>query len=393
MDWTCHECGTYHDTIPAACSQCGTKPEIVLNVWRCPSCGKDEISGLATKCPQCGAEKGLDVESRVAADRAVQGDAVGLAAGKWFYCGYCDRQVPPFNPDTGKKHEVCPTCKGPLSDADREAATEFLSAEAAADYRKDATKKVGAEDPDAEVVVEEPGTSPPPERKSPIWLWIILIFIGVTGLGRGLYFLLHDKSASMVVESRRWHLAIDIERNGLVVEQTWRDAIPLGVLSGGCTSRVRSHRQIPAGTQQVQERVADGKTCASYGYKKKGGVSVKQCTKWDTKYSTVTKTKTVYKSVPVFSDWCTYTVRKWHKVRQVAESGTDDKPPSWPVVTGLAANERAGQRLAKFTLLTKSKDGAPTEINCKDQTQWEHYKKGSAVVAKKDGSEWKVAEK
>ena len=86
MEWECHNCGHLHPSIPAACERCGTAPEIVRNVWRCQHCGHDGISSEQARCPACGADRALGVETAVDTGARIEGEqGRRLAGGEWFY--------------------------------------------------------------------------------------------------------------------------------------------------------------------------------------------------------------------------------------------------------------------------------------------------------------------
>ena len=368
MEWECHECGHHHSSLPEACERCGTRPEIVLNVWRCQHCGEQDIPSSASRCPACGADRGLGVETAVAPGQRIEGEvARKLASGDWLYCAYCDVQVPPVD-EQGNPVGECPTCKGPLSEATTMAAEEEVDAADAGQYRKEATRRKG-----------EPLHRPAPPKKKRTALYIALGLVGAALLGVVLYFVLRGPDR-LQVTARAWTCNLEVEKHGPVQDEGWIETVPAGARDRTCSRQIHHHDKVPAGTETYTDRVASGRTCASYGYRKKGGTSVKTCKRWETKYRTVTKTRTRYRRVPVYRQRCRYTVDRWHTARTLTASGTGEQEPAWPAADGLASRERAGKRSGVFTLELKGEDGARS-YTCGTLEEWKRYPKGTAVLA------------
>lgn len=378
MDWECPSCGQQHPSLPDACEQCGQKPEVVLNVWRCGSCDHEGIPGTATHCPNCRAEKGLGVETKVDASQRLEGDhALNLARGQWLYCAYCDTQVPPVNPDSGTPNSNCPTCQGPLSDAGQEAATEFVDEDHAGLYAKEAVKAQGAADPEPRIAPTASTAQPKKGGGAKFGIIGLLVLIGI---GVGLYFIFRSKTEAFKVEDRLWTRVTEVEQFGKVVESKWRVEVPTQAYDLSCAKKIKEHQKVPNGTESYQEKVSDGRSCAKHGFKKKGGVSVKQCEKWVTKYKSVTKTRAKYRSVPIYRNWCQFAIDKWHKVRELKTTGTAKDPPQWPNTSDLVAGkERPGKQRGSYQLRAKNKKGESETIDARDQAEWDKYPIGSQV--------------
>ena len=380
MDWECHNCGHYHSTLPARCEQCGTAPEIVLNRWRCQHCGHEDIPGTDATCPVCKAAKALQGESRVDASSRLEGDhALALARGRWLYCAYCDVQVPPVNAQ-GQQNEACPQCHGPLSDAEAQAAVQEVSAEQAGQYMADQAQQLGAPPP-GPAPGYAPAPAPPKKSRSGC-----LIAAGVVGgvfmllLVLGMVLATCTSKKSFTVDSQKWERTIKVEEYGLVAKEAWRDAVPGDAQDRVCRRKIHHHDKVPDGTETYKDKVSAGRTCTSYGYRKKGGVSVKKCNSWKTKYRTVTKTRTRYRRVPRYRQHCRYRVRRWHVTRELSSSGGGDEEPKWPGTDELKAKkERAGEKIEKYTLVLKKKGDKPVTYKCESQSQWEKFPEGKKV--------------
>ncbi len=139
---------------------------------------------------------------------------------------------------------------------------------------------------------------------------------------------------------------------------------------------------LPTSCEAYTEKVSDGRRCAAHGYKKKGGVSVKKCTRWETTYKNVTKSRTKYRKVPVFRQHCRYSVDKWHRSRELVLAGTASDPPTWPDTSKLVqGKERQGKRIEKYDLNLKKEDGKILSYTCADLAEWQRFPPKSPVVA------------
>lgn len=379
MEWECHQCGTLHEEIPKRCRECGTAPEIVLNRWRCAHCGEAEIAGTDERCPACGAPKGLDVESRVDASARLQGQrALDLARGDWLYCAFCDQQVPPVN-EAGEAQTSCPNCDGPLTEAAQRAAVEQLSAEDAAEYRQVKTESVAEEE-----AQEEPAPAPQkPRRKGNPLAGCLLLLLLLGLVGGGIYLLFFKTwTEQLTVAARAWQRTVAVERFGPVQQEGWRAELPARAYNTSCSRKIHHYNKIPDGTEEYEDRVATGKRCAEHGYKKKGGVSVKTCLRWEKTYKTVTKTRTRYRRVPVFASHCRYTVDRWHEAEPLSAAGSGKEAPRWPDTSGLDGKRaRAGARSERYTLDLRDDEGETETYTCADLSEWQRFRRGAAVVA------------
>ncbi len=425
MRWECHECGEVHAELPEQCRACGTKPEIVLNVWRCPSCGESGIAGTRTSCPACGADKGQDAAQAVASEQRIEGEqGRALASGPWLYCAFCKTQVPPIHTSGAKKgqpSERCPTCSGPLSESQVEAASEVVRASAAAEYRPQRTQaRGGGEAPaDAKLPPTQPapasdGQARPPASGRRLWLWILLALL----LGLIWLFGSPGRKVRYLVERRSWERTIAVETLQKKAGRDWESELPKAAYNTACERKFRKNIDVPIGTETyfeeeedrshceawetrtVQEEVEDGKRCTEQGYKTQGGVSVKTCLSWEPKYKTVSKserecaryrlrqvkkTRTKYKQEPVYENHCSYEVDTVWRESQVlrASSDRDGATPSWPPVSGLSARQRAGQKKETYKLhLAQPGGGRREDYTAQDEAEWQRHAEGSQVTAR-----------
>ncbi len=415
MRWECHECGEVHQELPEQCRSCGTKPEIVENVWRCSRCGEQGIAGTRTSCPTCGAEKDQSAQLAVATGRRIAGEqGRALAMGSWLYCAFCKTQVPPVytsGPKQGQPTERCPTCDGPLSESTHEAKSEVIRESEAATYRPQAVQRRGGGD--AEPPSMQPPTQPSGAGGSPssrrVWPWLLLLL-----LVGGLWLLFGPgKKVGYTVVGRSWERSIEIETLQKKASRDWQSDLPSGAYNTACQRKFRKNIDVPIGTETyfedeedrghcedwetrtVEEEVDDGKRCVEHGYKTQGGVSVKTCLSWEKKTKTVRKsqrecaryrmrhvkkTRTKYKQEPVYEPFCSYEVDTiWRTTRTLRSGGSDDSSqPTWPTVEGLSQRERAGKRQESYRLRLQLDKGKREEVfTARDEAEWQRHRVGS----------------
>lgn len=434
MKWECHHCGQEHDELPERCTSCGTEPEIVLNLWTCKSCGQADIPATGAPCPNCGADQQADAPVAVAPDKRLFGEiARALASGAWRFCAYCKTLVPPVDVRSGRANTRCPTCGGELIEATQRAGTQQVSAADAQNYRAQiVTDLAGA--PLATDVGRAhrtaPATTPaaaPPAKKGGVARYVFLAL--------GVLFLLcvawPTRKVTYQVTSQRWSRSIDIEALQRKTDRGWEAEVPAAAYAKSCQREVRSHRDVPIGTESYREEVDDTASCAEYrdrtervedgtesyeeevddgkrcvrdGFKMNGGVSVKTCEEWErkkknvtrtrTKYTEkvigqecvryrkkmVTKTRTKYRKEPVYDNRCTFTIdTEWVGVRSVERRGADTQP-EWPVVD-VRDRERPGARHAEYVLELKDSRGKPARYLCGALPEWKAHKAGTDVLA------------
>jgi hypothetical protein len=181
------------------------------------------------------------------------------------------------------------------------------------------------------------------------------------------------------VADRRWKCSIAVEKFGPVKEEAWRNELPTKAYARTCRRKIHHYNKVADGTETYRDKVTDGRRCVSYGYKKKGGTSVKKCKRWETKYRTVTKTRTRYRRIPVHRDKCRYTIDRYHPVRSLAESGSGKEEPRWPKTDGLSDKERAGKRVGEY-VLTLRKEQDTKEYTCKTLEEWKRFPVGAQAL-------------
>ncbi len=409
MKWECHQCGEQHESLPTQCRACGTAPEIVENVWRCPSCGTDAIAGTRITCPQCGASKGHDAAVAVAPDRRLEGPhAQALASGVWRYCAYCKTQVPPVDL-RGQPNLRCPSCAGPLSESTESAARQTRSASEAATYQRQAlatAPALGSAAQGLHTASAAPAASDRFVRRgSRVWLYCLAALVLLLPIC--IYvFVQPPPTVRLVVLDQTWTRTILIEERVAKTQEQWIGSVPADARNRVCERRKSFDRQVVDHEEEYFEEVEDrsrcqeeresqttvdvadgeetyttqeedGKRCNSFGFETNGGVSVKKCLEWQPTYKTVTRTRPrtrkevqthrecvryatrrekrirpVFRQEPVFDDFCRYTVDVWTPLKSLVRSGSDVHP-AWPDEPQLTSTQRIGGRVEQNVLRLK----------------------------------------
>lgn len=438
MRWECHECGHEHASIPERCEECGTVPEIVVNIWQCTSCGQADIPGTVTSCPSCGADKQADAKVAVAPNLKLFGEvARALAEGAWRYCAYCKTLVPPVDIRSGRRNERCPACGGELSESQRVAASQQVSAAEAEKLRPqvvaDLAGNVVAGAGEARVPhLLAPPADPPAagggKKKGGIAKYVLLAIVGL------IVFVIcaPTRKVDYQVTAQRWSRSIDVEELQFKNKTDWQSDVPAAAYDRSCAPKVRRYNEVPIGTEKYwedvedrskceqerdrtesvadgsesyEEQVQDGKKCVRYGFKMNGGVSVKTCEEFEPKYKTVTRTRTKYRDKvvgkecvrygtmkvqksrtkyrkdPVYEPFCSFTVDTDWKVTRTLRTQGVDVPPEWSDTSTLGKRERTGARHEEYVLALKDKRGNDKEFTCKTQQEWTPHKTGTSVKA------------
>lgn len=418
MNWACHSCGERHQGLPKACRSCGTKPEIVVNLWRCGSCQNEGIPATETRCPSCGAEPDKDAAFAVGEGLRIEGDlARDLATGTWRYCAFCRKQVAPVvwtGPKKGEPQDRCPTCSGELQEATEHIARRHVSGAQASTYQKNVVTGSPAD------ALLQPNLSPLAEPTAPAFQhggWVIgtvgVLLLVLLGAG---YAAFGPRSPEPVtVSGRSWVRVIDLEFLTKKATADWQSDVPAKAYNKHCTRKFKKNENYVIGqehyqevetdygsclrytTRTVEEKIETGQTCAEYGYESNGGVSVKTCSSWETTYKTlrheettcaeygrqtVEKTRDITEKRPLFEDYCQYEIDTgWKKVREIRAAGALEDP-KWPAVPSLGERERAGEKHEHYLLQLRDQGGKVREWTTSDVDAFLRHPVGSTCQAR-----------
>lgn len=406
MPWECHTCGELHPNIPDACRACGTKPEIVENVWRCRYCSTAGIPSSKPRCTTCGKEREAESDFAVDPSRVLDVE-VGrkLAGGTLVKCAYCEDLIEPFDA-VGNPRKSCDTCGASRGEAKAAAVEQTIPATQTATYRPmqyaeapptpsphpgtpaQSWQEANAladecEGPDGGVAAS-PGSFGYKRAATigAVGLGVLVLLLWVGGI---LVQTFRAYTIDATITGKRWERAISVERHTIVHESGWTSQKPVGAWDVSCQPRQHGTRKVTDGWDRVpttewdpcdhrepytarESYVVYGqKTCSSYAYKTQGKVSVKTCASWSTPSSTAYREVRKYRCVganhlvvrsveryhhePVWDSYCSWTVDGgWLYHRSLTTSGGAIDEPQWPDVTGLASEERPSTRTEHYSV-------------------------------------------
>lgn len=389
MQWECHSCGVTHPDIPEACRSCGTRPDIVKNVWRCAYCREAGNDCTQGRCRGCGRDRDSKDEVAVAPEQKVEG-AYGraLASGDWLVCAWCSRPAPPVRGDC-KPPENCEACGGPLEVATKKVAREEVSEADARTYAA----------PQVEPMRDPAGSPRTPQdpsrtqnRQSPASTWdaarrntVALVVLASVAAALALYSCVshYSKNLDCTVIGRQWVRTVEVQRANIVPRQGWRSESSPPLFAVCSSEQMHGTRRVRVGStttykleddrsrpcnrgpaHDVSDRVPDGQVCTG-GTKwvKNGGVSTKKCAGFSTRYRIVTRsvrdcvswpqkqvpyTTDKYAEVPFYDRYCTWSERVWTHSRTLRASAWDDSP-RWPQDV-IGPDERRGESSESYLL-------------------------------------------
>jgi len=286
-------------------------------LWDCDHCETKRLLGKSQRhCPSCGAPQNPDKRYFPKPEEQTRVDG-------HQYEG-ADRHCPACSAPMGAAANNCAQCGAPL----------------------DGSSEVRG--------VAAPVAPARPRRR--IWPYVLAaIAVIVVAIW---WFFIRTTEATLAVTGHRWKRAVAVEKYGDWPREAWRNEVPAAASSPVlCTSRQRSTRQVP-----------DGESCHTERVDRKDGT-----------FEQVKKCSPKYRSEPVMDDWCSFSVRAWQKVDEVAASG-NGLAAIWPAaapaadVQPVVGATRGGARSETFTL--DFGDGHTCDVS---EAVWRKYADGAKV--------------
>jgi hypothetical protein len=295
-------------------------------LWDCTSCGTKKLLGKShRRCPHCGAPQ--DPSTRYFPPPGEEVEAAGhVYVGADWRCAACETP-------NSRAADFCVNCGNHR------------------DGNADVKRVVDAPAP-APVVA----TTAPSKRRWPVLLGAAVVGLVVFALVAAFW----KRDVQVRVESHSWSRSIDVERLDPRHESAWCDSMPGDAYSVSRSREVRSHRQIPDGETCTTSRVDDG----------------------DGTFHTEKKCSTKYRSEPVYSDKCHYTVDRWGVARTLRSGGGLQQARVWPTVslgrTGSCRGcEREGPRREVLTVALRDSREAQKTWSCDvDEARWKQLRDG-----------------
>ncbi len=324
--------------------------------WDCPQCGFKGNRGSEQKCRGCSKVRGNEVQFYVDDDAAEVADEAQLAkaaAGADWICQFCDA----INPATGKQ---CRSCGAERTE------------------KKRAQK---------EILDQPPPAAPPKKSRTGLFVGLGALLAAVVGG----WLVCSPSEKVLQLAEVSWERTVEVEAYGTVREEAWKDELPTGARVQSTTSKVHHTNKVQTGTKTVsktvEEKVQTGTRTVKVGKKDLGNGYFEDITKQEPVYEkrsrTVTEQEPVYREDPVYKDWCTYDIDKWHKAR-VERAGAKDGSPRWPDTRLAGDKEREGAKTEVYRAVFKDPKGKTYEWKKAPLDAWQKLKVGEGykVVVK-----------
>ncbi|MBN1565488.1 MAG: zinc ribbon domain-containing protein [Anaerolineae bacterium] len=330
-------------------------------LWDCKFCGTEKLLGITHRhCPNCGAAQ--DPTQRYF---PAEEDMVALEDHQ--YVG---------------ADKICPACQQPNSAASTyctECGADLATGEAAPTFgARDLGTGIADSDTRRDVVqdnfnAEMARIGVTKADDHPVFLGLRkqqLVIGGVIAaviviIGAIIFAVTYRSEKSGTISALTWERTIDIEEFQQIRGEDWDESVPGDAYNEDCREKQRGTKQIEDGPPHEECKDVD----------QGDGSFKREC-----------RMVQDYRSATEVDDWCTYTVDRWLKTREVTASGTtkNDPPPTWPdytLATGTSVKrfgqERAGSQHESYRVVLDL-DG-DTKTCSFDQAQWETFVAGSKI--------------
>lgn len=297
--------------------------EIVEGFWDCPNCNAKN-RGSAQQCNDCGAVRSENVQFYVEDGAKAITDEAELAeamSGPDWICPFCSN----MSPAAAKK---CTGCGSDRSAGKNRAVKEIPP---------------GSEKKSAKANGHEPSGPAQPPPPAPLWLKagcgvFILLFMILTA------FSCYEKAVKIEITANSWVRIIERNEYKTVREQAWVKEVPAEARKLGSERKVRSHKEIPDGFEEVDEtytqkvkvgekQVEDGKVDLGNGRFK---IKYKMVPEYKEEERTRRVRRQKFRKEPVYDEEVTYDIERWVAFAPVQLQGATDEP-RWPD-SGVANN-------------------------------------------------------
>lgn len=295
--------------------------------WTCPSCGARN-PGTKKVCQSCGTKMPESTEFELPAKQELDTTAetaARVAVGPDIHCPYCGAR----NPGNATS---CSKCGGDLSEGARREKGKVLGARQTGPVPDVTCPHCGTNNPataakcsscGGNLEHKKPETKPAPaqSRKKTSFLpvglllaaFVCIVLVGIFILTRG------SSETVALVQSVEWTYQIEIEEQGLVTREDWRDQLPSGAQLGNCQQKMR---------RTEPEPVPGAKEVCGTPYVVDTGTGVGE-TVQDCEYQ-------------IYDDWCQYTVKDWKPADPLVKTG-NDLNPTWPNFVASSIRREVGR--------------------------------------------------
>ena len=305
--------------------------------WDCEHCGKRDIPGDVRHCPGCGSPVGDNVKYHVPRVKEYVDEVVVPKGPDWecMYCGSYNRY----------ETSICSNCG-----ADKNGAKDYfgntVSSQSDSAFDMPVAKSVTSDSSyhhipetpeyESDSYYEDSASATHSNwrvRRLPSTehIGMAAIILAVLALIGGIIYLAIPKEREFTVNDVSWSRTFYIEKYSTVHEEDWD--VPHGARVTDSYLKTHHYDQVEDGTKIVAYTVQepDGTEVVGHRYVDKGNGYMDEEDITQTKYKTVTKTRseTKYKDVAVKRTWYCYDIDKYVRNRTMS-TGASDKEPYWP---------------------------------------------------------------
>jgi ribosomal protein L40E len=323
--------------------------------WTCPNC-QTRNPGPQKTCLSCGLPQPEDVTFEQPAEEKIITDEAEIAqakAGPDIHCYYCGSRNP-------AGAERCSQCGALLSEGTARTSGQVLGAHRTEPAEPVLCPACGTPNPPDAAKCGQCGaslprveTAPPPPAKPQTapakkrsrfgiyaGLAVLLLICGACIT----YFVLFNQTEETIgrVQAVSWTREVVVEELLPVSDEGWREEIPAEAIIGVCTEKVHHRETRPTG--QTREVCGTPYTVdQGSGY----GEVVQDC-----------ETEQITEEVPIYAEFCEYTVDEWQEVDRLSASGTDALA-IWPEIN-LGQRQREGPREQSYEIVFETEQGTYT---------------------------------
>jgi rubrerythrin len=332
LEWTCKHCGTINPGMKRVCTNCGApiaqedkfelpdQQELITDKEKLDEAKK----GPAIQCPYCNVLNPADTKICIQCGGDIQAGLArkaGEVLGAYKTDTVPDKPCPFCNQPVKANAQRCPNCGGSLVEAAKPVAT------------------------------------PTESKKTPIWLIIGIIALGVLCFaGLISFFVMSSRTNDLTasISDIRWQRSIEILEKQPVQKSAWSEDIPSDAQDVSCQDKYKETSNFPApnatevcGTPYtIDQGTGAGKVVQDCEYL-------------------------------IYASYCDFTIQDWIVVNTAIAQGNDNNP-QWPL-TNLQAGQQEGNRNETYQV-TFVEDGQTYTYTPVDMTEFSQFDIGSQWV-------------
>jgi predicted nucleic acid-binding Zn ribbon protein len=145
------------------------------------------------------------------------------------------------------------------------------------------------------------------------------------------------RAITMEVKWRTWSHTTALQEWRAVGESEWCSSMPAGAYGVSSSTRLHHYDQVPDGEDCHTEPGGCTQSCSEVDHG--NGSFSEVCSESCTPDRQVCTTR--YRQVPVYADYCSYTIDRWVELRRETARGTLPTAPTWPQLATHGCDEAA----------------------------------------------------